>query len=139
MTDNIMHIPEDDTQNYPFCRSQLVIEMFGHSTKWTKQSKFRITSNPSLLSQRMRKRCYKTLGTSVINTPKNKGLNVLANLIYRLALLLQKKRKKPFVNMQRTLRFYQKSEQFVCLLNKEKYKDVTKASPPPPLLNSYFT
>ena len=25
--------PNDDTQNYPFCRLQLVVETFGHSTK----------------------------------------------------------------------------------------------------------
>ena len=29
-----------DTQNYPFCRLQLVVETFDHSTKWTNQSKF---------------------------------------------------------------------------------------------------
>ena len=30
----------DDTQNYPFCRLQLVIETFGHSTELTNYSKF---------------------------------------------------------------------------------------------------
>ena len=32
MADKLMYIPDDDTQNYPFCRLQLVIETFGHST-----------------------------------------------------------------------------------------------------------
>ena len=34
-----MYIPNDYTQHYPFCRLQSVVETFGHSTKWTKQSK----------------------------------------------------------------------------------------------------
>ena len=29
----LMIIPNDDTQNYPFYRLQLVFETFGHSTK----------------------------------------------------------------------------------------------------------
>ncbi len=32
--------PNNDKQNYPFCTLQLMIEMFGHITKWTNQSKF---------------------------------------------------------------------------------------------------
>ena len=44
-----MYIPNDDTQNYPCCR--LVVETFGKSSK-------------ELISQR----CYKTLGTSQINS-----------------------------------------------------------------------
>ena len=30
MADKVMYIPNDDTQNYPFCRSQLVVESFEH-------------------------------------------------------------------------------------------------------------
>ena len=30
MADEIMYIPNDDTQNYPFSRLQLVAETFGH-------------------------------------------------------------------------------------------------------------
>ena len=33
MVDKLMYIPNQDTQNYPFCRLQLVIETFGHSIK----------------------------------------------------------------------------------------------------------
>ena len=35
-----MNIPNDDTQNYPLYRLQLLVETFGHSAKWTTQSKF---------------------------------------------------------------------------------------------------
>ena len=28
-----MYIPNENTQNYPFCRLQLVVETFGNSTK----------------------------------------------------------------------------------------------------------
>ena len=34
MADKLMYIPNDDTRNYLFCRLQLVIETFAHSTKW---------------------------------------------------------------------------------------------------------
>ena len=40
MTDKFVYIPNDDTQNYPLCRLQLVVETFGHSSKLTNQSKF---------------------------------------------------------------------------------------------------
>ena len=32
MADKLMYIPSDDTQNYPFCRLQLVVETFGNLT-----------------------------------------------------------------------------------------------------------
>ena len=32
MADKLVYILNDDTQNYPFCRSQLMCEKFGHST-----------------------------------------------------------------------------------------------------------
>ena len=32
MADKFMHIPNDDTQNSPFCRLQLIVEKFGHTT-----------------------------------------------------------------------------------------------------------
>ena len=34
-----MYISNDDTQNKPFCKLQLLVEKFGHSTYWTNQSK----------------------------------------------------------------------------------------------------
>ena len=32
MADKLMCTSNDDTQNYPFCRLQLVVKTFGHST-----------------------------------------------------------------------------------------------------------
>ena len=31
VADKLMFIPNDDIQNYPFCRLQLVVETLGHS------------------------------------------------------------------------------------------------------------
>ena len=53
------YIPHDDTQNYYFYILQFVVETLGHSTYWTNQTEFK---SPELLSQRMEKRSYKTLG-----------------------------------------------------------------------------
>ena len=33
MAINLMYIHDDDTPNYPFCRLQLVVKTFGHTTK----------------------------------------------------------------------------------------------------------
>ena len=33
MADKLIYIPNDDTQNYPFCRLKLVIETFDHLIK----------------------------------------------------------------------------------------------------------
>ena len=35
-----MYIPNDEPQNYAFCRLQLVVETFEHSTRWMNQTKF---------------------------------------------------------------------------------------------------
>ena len=32
MADKLMFIPNNDTQNYPFCSAKLVVETFEHST-----------------------------------------------------------------------------------------------------------
>ena len=32
MSNKLIYIPNDNTQNYPFCRLQLVVESFKHST-----------------------------------------------------------------------------------------------------------
>ena len=34
MADELMYIPNDDTQNYPICRLLLMVETFGFSTKF---------------------------------------------------------------------------------------------------------
>ena len=58
------YIPNDDTQNRPFYRFQLVVETFGHST--LKKIPWK---SPKLLSQRIGKRYYKTLGNSIMFPP----------------------------------------------------------------------
>ena len=40
MADKLMNIQNDDTQNYPLYRLQLVDESYGNSTYITNQSKF---------------------------------------------------------------------------------------------------
>ena len=40
MAEKLMSIPNNDTQNYPFSRLQLVVKMCRHSTELTNQSKF---------------------------------------------------------------------------------------------------
>ena len=59
MADKWMYIPNDDTQNYPLCRIQLVGETFKHSTQWNNQSKF-----PKVVKPMNKKTLYKTLGTN---------------------------------------------------------------------------
>ena len=53
MADKLIYIPNDDTENYPFYSLQTVVETIGHSM------------NQPIKIQRIRKRYYKTLGTSV--------------------------------------------------------------------------
>ena len=40
MAYKLVYIPDDNKQNYPFYRLQLVVETFRHSTLLTKQLKF---------------------------------------------------------------------------------------------------
>ena len=55
MGDKLMYIPNEETQNYQFCRLKLVIKMFGHSTKWTNKKLIKVskivksTNNKTLL------------------------------------------------------------------------------------------
>ena len=58
MADKLMYIPNIDTQNYPYCRLQLVVETLNLLNQVHK-----------LLSQRIRELYYNTLGTIVINSP----------------------------------------------------------------------
>ena len=37
MADKFMYIPNDDTQNYPFCKIQLMVETFGQLNEPTNQ------------------------------------------------------------------------------------------------------
>ena len=60
MDEKFKHILNDDSQNNTFCRLQLVVEILRHSP-------IKIQEKSSKLL--IRKRYYKTLGTSVINNP----------------------------------------------------------------------
>ena len=60
MADKFIYIPNDDTQNYPFCTLKLVVETFMSQP---------IKKFPKLLSQQIRNRYYKTSGISLINIP----------------------------------------------------------------------
>ena len=70
-----MYVSNDDTKNYPFYGLQLVVETFAYLTWWSNQSKFIkvpkvepikiYKSTKSSLTERY----YKTLGTSVKNSP----------------------------------------------------------------------
>ena len=62
MAVKLMYIPNDDTQNYPSGSLKLVVKTFEHNELTNQKS-------PKLLCQRVRKSCYKTLGTSEINSP----------------------------------------------------------------------
>ena len=61
MVNKLMYISYDDTQNQPFCRLQLVVD-----TNQTIEIQWNF---PKLLSQRIRKRNNKSLGTSVPSLP----------------------------------------------------------------------
>ena len=57
----------NDIQNYPFCRLTLMLKR--SITQLDKPTNQDSVKSPKLFSQRMRKRYYKTLGSSVINSP----------------------------------------------------------------------
>ena len=81
-----MYIPNNNAQYYPLCRIKLMVETFEHSTKLIKQSKV-----PKDVKLMFRKHYYKTLGTSVINSPLSPlSLQQLHGVIFREALLLNK-------------------------------------------------
>ena len=64
MADRLINIPNDDTQNYPFCRNyNQLLKSF--DTQINEPTNL----NSKKPSQRIRKRYYKTFGTSAINSP----------------------------------------------------------------------
>ena len=60
-----MYILNDDIQNYPFCRLKLVIETLNLINQLISLNSLTL----NLLSQRIRTRFYKTLGTRVLYSP----------------------------------------------------------------------
>ena len=63
MVDKMIYFLSDDTQKLTFCRLELEVEPLGHSVSWTNESKLK-NKFPKLLSQQIRTRYYKTLGTN---------------------------------------------------------------------------
>ena len=63
MVYEMIYVPNDDTQIYPSIDSNLLLKLF--KTQLNEQT----NQKSMLLSQRIRKRYHKTLGTSVINSP----------------------------------------------------------------------
>ena len=61
MVDKFMYIPNGDKQNYPFCRLQLVVETLNLINQPIKIRQ----KSPRLLSLRIIKCYFKTLGTSL--------------------------------------------------------------------------
>ena len=53
MADKLMYIPKDETQNYPFCRSQLVVQTFG-SLSW-KPTNRNLIKVPKVVKQQIKK------------------------------------------------------------------------------------
>ena len=62
MADKLMYIPNDDTQNYPFCK--LLKHLKTQLNESTNKNSMK--ANKVVENQRIRKRYCKTLGTSVI-------------------------------------------------------------------------
>ena len=60
MADKLMYIPNDDTQNKPFCRLKIVVETFEHST-YNAPTNQNLPKSTKLLSQPIRKLYLKTL------------------------------------------------------------------------------
>ena len=89
MADKLMYIPNDDTQNYTFRRLNLLVETF--KTQLNEPTNQSPLKSPKLLSQRIRKRYYKYLGTGVINSPISPLLpcnSTLPTIIIVLVLIL---------------------------------------------------
>ena len=77
MADKLMYIPNDNTQNYHFCRIKLMVAKFDHSTKLTNQKNS--LKSPKMLSLPIRNRYYETLGSSVIISPMSHTSLVVKN------------------------------------------------------------
>ena len=59
MADLLMYIPNEDTQNYPFCRLQLVIKTVELNTQLYEPKNQNLIKVPKFSSQRRRNRYYK--------------------------------------------------------------------------------
>ena len=68
MADKLMYIPNDKTQNYPYCRLHLVVETIWTINEPTTQNSLKVQKvvKPTI---RIRKRYHMALGISVIKRP----------------------------------------------------------------------
>ena len=67
MANKSMQLPNNDLQNYPFCRLQLKVERLDtHLIKPTNKNSIKVLKVFKLSNQKM---FYKTLGTNVIDSP----------------------------------------------------------------------
>ena len=74
-----MYDPNDGTQNYPFCRLQLVVEILENELYGPiNQNSIEITKGVKLKNK---KRYCKTLGTSIINSPMSPHSLILLYLL----------------------------------------------------------
>ena len=65
-----MYIPNDDTQNSPFCRLQLVVKNLDTQIdESTDKNLLKFPKVAEPMKKEIRNRYYKTLGTSVIKSP----------------------------------------------------------------------
>ena len=73
MSDKFIYIHNDDKQNYPFFRLKLGVKMFVKCLKTQLNEPTNLNSKSkspqNCYYKQIRKRYYKTAGTSLINTP----------------------------------------------------------------------
>ena len=90
MVDKLMYIPNDDTQNYPFYR----LKLKRLNTQLNYPTNQNSLKPPKFLSQRIRKRYYKTLGTSVTRLTYLHSVRFLYQLNTKLAAVFKQKGKQ---------------------------------------------
>ena len=61
VANTLMFIPNENIQNYQFCRLQLEVKTL--DTQRNESNNKNLLKSPKLFSQQIRKQCYKTLGT----------------------------------------------------------------------------
>ena len=66
MADKLMYILNDDTQNYPFLRLQIVSK--GLNIQLNETTNHNILKDPKVVEATIKKTDFKTLGTIVVNS-----------------------------------------------------------------------
>ena len=57
-----MYTANNDTQNDPFCRLKLVVQMFGYSTQWNELSNQNSIKVPKVVETTYKKTLHKKIG-----------------------------------------------------------------------------